>query len=482
MSIYLKHYWTLYKEFIDIFQHLTYHNIPIALLTNFYQQIDDKLKRQMENEQFQSELTIPLLEQNQIQPYFDHWMDKIKKNDDIKKEHAGKILVHYNYSRISEWTYRTLFDPAKTIIVARSRQSHLFGIPCESMDNYQKDLSEISDELVKNARQLFQKYSDHPAYGNEFFQSTFLNRIPQIVTAIHSSFQLLKKHSISFIILGTTEDVISRALAIVGAAKGIQSICLQHGILMGEEAFMPVFTTKVGVYGEYEKHWYIQRGVKEDCIAPIGHPKYDDIFRYTSKNKADFLRKLGLDPRKTEFIKKFGLDQKKITLLVITSTSIDNKRFKKLIENLATDPKFQIIIKPHPWEIGKNKLETYLELEKRFPTVKTYTAKGNILFEMLSHVDGVVSTMSTVVTESLLFQQPVFIYNFMISNRTYDYYDQLGEFVQTDPDQLYQLIREYYQSKKKRDTYRQIRHQYLSTTYNDGTSGKKLMDLINRLT
>ncbi|NEU32302.1 hypothetical protein GN156_16245 [bacterium LRH843] len=439
-------------------------NIPIALLTNFYQQIDDELKLKMENENFQTELRMPITEQGKIQPYFDAWLEKVKVPR-VNKGNSGKILINSDYTRMSEWTYNSMFDPNQTIILSRSKETHYYGIPCENIEKYQQEHEEISRELVKTASRIFDQYRDHAALGNEFFQKTFLNRIPFIVKSISSSFQFYEKHNISFLVVGTTEDLLSRALAITGAIKGVKSICLQHGILMGEEAFMPVFTTKAGVYGEYEKKWYLNRGLSEDRIAAIGHPKYDDIFRYSPSDKKDFLIEFGLDPNK-------------LTLILITGPNIEFEKLKKLIENIADDPKIQIIIKPHPWEMGKGKYGVYLELEKQYRFIKVSNSRKNNLYEFLSHSDGVISTLSTVVTESILFNKPVFIFNFMISNRTYDYYDQLGEFIQSDPDRLYQILKDYFATHQKKEIYNKIRNQYLSESFNDGSSGKKLINII----
>lgn len=464
MSTYLSNYWTLYQEFVETFQHLKFRDIPIVLFTNFYQQIDDTLKVKMENENFHEDIQTPIMKQAMIQPYFEEWLEKIKIPMQIHND--GKILVNSDYTRISEITYKNLFDPNQTIILSRSKESDIYGIPIENILKYEETNNDISEELVNNANAIFGKFENHPAFGNEFFQKTFLNRIPLIVKTVSTVFNLFDKLTISSIIVGTTEDMLSRALGIVGSTRGINSICLQHGILMGEEAFMPVFTTSVGVYGEYEKRWYVQRGLAEDRIAELGHPKYDEIFSILPTNKENFL-------------KRFELDPNKLTLLVITGPNLDFNKFEKLIMNIANNPSFQIIIKPHPWEIGKGKYGVYLELEKKYNSIKVYTSRVNNLYELIYHADGVVSTLSTVVLESILFNKPVFIFNFLNSNRTYDYYDKLGEYIQTDPDLLYEVVNNYYSSGEQKEIYNHIRNRYLTESYNDGSSGKKLINLLN---
>ncbi|MGM9956188.1 MAG: CDP-glycerol glycerophosphotransferase family protein [Peribacillus sp.] len=464
MSIYLSNYWTLYKEFVDTFHSLEYRGIPIVLLTNFYQQIDPELRSQMESESFLVNLKTQKLDQALIQPYFEKWLEKLRAPINEQKE--GKVLINPDYTRIPERTYINMFDPKQTIILSRSNATQIYGIPNECIRIYEDKNNEASNELIKEAKAIFDQFNWHPAFGNAIFQKSFINRIPQIVTRINMVSNLFDKKNISSIIVGTTEDIQSRALSIVGLTKGIKSICLQHGILMGEEAFMPVFTTVVGVYGEYEKSWYSNRGVSNHRIAELGHPKFDEIYHQTPVDKATFIKKYELDPNKR-------------TLLVITGPQLDFVKFEILIKSIMEKQNYQIIIKPHPWEIGKKKLGVYLKLEEEYESLKVYTARDNNLYDLISQVDGVVSSLSTVVLESILFNKPVFVFNFLNSNRVYDYFDMLGNYIQSNPNRLTEVINNHYISRLHENVYSHIRNRFLSMSYNDGRSSEKLANLIN---
>jgi len=467
MSVYLENYWSLYREFLEVFKNLKYRDIPITLLTNFYQHIDQHLKEQMERESFQTSLLNPKMEQAKIQPYFEEWLTTIG-SPSKKGTPNGKTLINMDFTRLPERTVKRWFHPSQTILLTRSKAKQLYGIPNENILNYEADDQKNSDGLIKSANHIFRKFEKHPAFGNEFFQQMLLTRIPLMVKTIIAVYSILDKQKISAIVVGTTEDMLSRTLAIIGSMRGIKSICLQHGILMGEEAFMPVFTSLIGVYGDYEKQWYIDRGVSKEKIAEIGHPKYDQIFTNSHRVSKNIL------------LKKLGLKARKETLLVITGPQIDTVRFEKLIKKISDNPRFQIIIKPHPWEIGKGKYKIYTDLEKKYKSIKVYTARENILYQLIPAVDGVVSTLSTVALESMLFQKPVFIYNFLKSNRVYDYFDELGEYIQTDPVQLSKVINDYFSSNEQKQRYEQLRKEYLSKSYNNGLSGRKLVQAIKQ--
>lgn len=100
---------------------------------------------------------------------------------------------------------------------------------------------------------------------------------------------IFKEQDISGVIVGTTEDITSRALTFLSSSEGILSYCLQHGAVMGEEAYFPVFATKQVVYGKYEEDWYLQKGVSESQIEILGHPRYDEIFDRVYMDKKNFL-------------------------------------------------------------------------------------------------------------------------------------------------------------------------------------------------
>jgi glycosyltransferase involved in cell wall biosynthesis len=57
--------------------------------------------------------------------------------------------------------------------------------------------------------------------------------------------------------------------------------------------------------------------------------------------------------------------------------------------------------------------------------------------------------------------------------------DKLGEYIQTDPDLLYEVVNNYYSSGEQKEIYNHIRNWYLTESYNDGSSGKKLINLLN---
>lgn len=465
-NTYLSNYWILYREFIEIFKELKFRDIPIALITNFYQMIDENLKRKMEDEAFKKGFIYQITSLEEIQPFFEKWLVPLRKP--IKPNVKGKVLINSDYIRIPEKILIKNFHKNNTIILSRSKVLNHLGLPNECVGNYKVNAKEASDSLISKAKTILSKYEGHPAFGNDFFGKIFIDRIPAIVETISTVFNLYEKLQISSIVVGTTEDVLSRTLVIVASMMGIPSICLQHGILMGEEAFLPAFASVMAVYGFYEKKWYNTRGLSDDRIATIGHPRYDVIFTDSH-------------PSRQSFIKTFKLDSNKLTLLIATGPNIDFNKFRRLIDLIAADPRFQIIIKPHPWEIGKGKYNSYLQLKAQYKSIEVITNRSINTYDLLSNVDGVLTSLSTMALEGLLFNKPVFIYDFLVSNRSYDYFESFGEFIQSDPEPLFNKVSNYYSDPKKIKYFNEIKNQFLDNSYKVKNSGRSLSDLIYKL-
>lgn len=460
---YLKHYWLLFMEFIEAFKELTHHNIPLPLLINFYQFIDEDTKKEMHNEAFSQHLKQKSLVIEQIQPYFENLLTPIRVP--FKKKPLGLTLLNYDYLRFPPEILKEHFNANESVILSRNkpRISAHYGIPIHGLADYKNNNYQLGERLIKSAQNIFVKHRKHILFSNISFQKKFIDQIPMMINYINTVENYLSKVSISCIIVGTTEEIISRILAIIAASKGIPSICMQHGAVMGEEAFMPAFTTKLAVFGEYEKQWYLGRGVAKERIEIIGHPRFDQIFnkKYMSKS---------------QFIQQFGLDPKKIQILVTTQpTNVEDWDWAKLFQELSNNPKFEIIIKPHPWEIAKKQYSIYEQLCLKNRSIKLILSR-NILYDLISNVNLVVVLSSTVGLEAMLFDKPVFV---MERNK---YYVQMGKFANDNIKSLVALINKNFQDHSLQMELEQQRKQFIANSYPQKLSGPKLVKLIHKLT
>lgn len=250
------------------------------------------------------------------------------------------------------------------------------------------------------------------------FQAKVIKKIPQAIKMIEQVNQFFDEVPISCVLVSSTHSYISRILSLVAAERGIPSICLQHGIMNSEQGFIPKIATIDAVYGQFEVDWYKQLGVNQHGLKIIGHPRFDQAKQLPQQTRKAFHQNLGLDPRK-----------KTIMLVVRENQKIEKWRlFLKTIYAKKLD--VNILIKDIP---GKDAHP----LTKEFPVVSS--SKISSLYDILPHVDCVVSYTSTVALESMLADKPVFILDNSFPNYT-GYYNPLNEMVQKDPRKLAKLV------------------------------------------
>ena len=460
-EMYLENYWLLFLDFIDVFAELTYDDIPLSLLANFYQYLDTNIKVEMTKPDFKKHLNKKSISEDQIQPQFERWLNPLKQPLGAKPL-PGKVLLNYDYLRFSKNNYQ-YFDPEQTVIFARFGENNNLGLPIQCINNYQVEVKESVNELVERAKVILSSVNTHPVFNNQYFYQILIKRIPETVERIAAVNRYFQENPTSCVLVGTTEEIISRVLTIVAASRGIPSICLQHGILGGPEASLPVFSTMVAVYGNHEKDWYLTKGLSENRIAITGHPHFDDIFTQNHMSK-------------TEFQKKFEIDPKKNTILISTQP-FNDKLWAPIVSLLAKKPSVEIIIKPHPWEIGRKKYSLYEKLSSRYESVKLILDRKINIYDILPNVDIVVVNISTVGLEAMLFNKTVFF-----TNNSFEYNQKMGMFAQPDPFKLSKLIIDFFNDQELQKAEKVKRKEFLADAYPEALSKDRLLNLIHHLT
>lgn len=420
--------------------------------------------QEMMKENFNNYLKVKMLDEKQIQPQFEKWLKPIRKPIQ-KKPIQGKLLLNFDHLRFSANNYLQ-FNPKDTLILAKWKKRRLYNIPVICMADYTRPCPNIVDSFVHQANAIFALYKNHPLFNNLHFKEKFLTDIPLMIKEIDMINLIFEKNLISSVIVGTTEDMTSRVLTLLASSKGIPSFCMQHGALMSEEAFLPVFATKQVVYGAYEKDWYLKKGVEKNRISVVGHPRFDDIFTNNRMDKRRFFRKLRINI------------QKKIVF--IATQPFNTSFYMDLASILIRDPEIVVVLKPHPLEKSRNLVKEYIQLSKKHPSVKYVTNKVN-LYDIIVNSDAVVIANSTVGLEAMLLNKPVVIYKSQTLNRDYPYYDTLDHLVAYDAEAVSTITRDilYHPGSRKE---KELRELFLEHNYPQRTAIQKLRNLIKELT
>ena len=474
-SIYYRNYWGLFADFVEAFENLTYRNIPLALVGNFQSYLTNKAIREvMKSETLTPYIKNQFQHSDEIQPFFDRYLKLPTYRN--KGNNKGKTLILQGKSdhlRFPIETFLEYFHPTKCIFLhpqkeitnnfIRQNIGHV-----HYLDDY-KSSDITSAKIIEKANGILEKFKKHPVFSHEIFKGRFLDTIPKIIELIIAFEEYLKKVPVSCLIVGNTNGVYTRTLTQVAALKGIPSICTQHGIIANEIGFLPIFATKHAVFGEYEKDWYITRGVKEDRIEITGHPRFDRIFTHHPISRSNFLSKFNIYPNKK--------------IVLIATNAIQNKAvLQLLVEKLMLNPNIEIILKPHPKEILRNKIKQYQQIASISKSVHLSTKME--LNDLLENVDVVVQQLSTVAIEAMLFNKPVF---FMKDRTNYNmddqyYFEKIGESAYENPEDLAEKINEYFRSELYRKIYTQKLREFKNYSYPEMFAGKNIANTVYKLT
>lgn len=343
---------------------------------------------------------------------------------------------------------KNYFQPEKSLMLNKS-----------DLNRYIGNRNRLYKEYKRRAIFIFRSFRKHPIFSNKQFQKKFILRIPYILGSIIAANKLLKKLPISCIILGTTNCIQGRALALAALNKGIPSICMQHGIIAAEHGYLPKISPVMAVYGKYEADWYKNKGVAESNIETIGHPRFDDILIRKPITRTKFQKKLRLNPKL------------KSVLFIIRSNQIAIPGI--IIKHLLKKQKVNVILK-----IKKGD-RFVVPLKKKFPSIRIVDQELH-LYDLLHHSDVIVSYPSTVALEAMLAGKPVFIWKSKVLCTT-DCYDDMGKFLLGNPLELVEMLVNYLKNEKNiKSQVERARKRFISNHYPDSSlsSGARLKKLV----
>ncbi|NGY80802.1 hypothetical protein F6Y02_43460 [Bacillus megaterium] len=130
-DIYLLNYWTLYKEFINIFKELKFKQVPLTIISNFYTYIDQDLKKKMEDESFNKYFNDPVLNSQDIQNSFEELLIPLRTLMIPNKK--GKILINSTHLRIRQDTIQKIFPENNAFLITNSPITNHLGLKINAL-------------------------------------------------------------------------------------------------------------------------------------------------------------------------------------------------------------------------------------------------------------------------------------------------------------------------------------------------------------
>jgi glycosyltransferase involved in cell wall biosynthesis len=273
------------------------------------------------------------------------------------------------------------------------------------------DISDIFKAFSRYIKYLFRPKRDEEIY--QLF--SIFNNSPKFNS---SRFNILLNLIISERILSYVKpkmlfftceyDQFHRELTYIAHKKNIPVIALQHGVItsvhpgyiFNNSNMQLVLSDITFVSGKYHYNLLTKNSIyKPEHVAVTGLPRYDILYHANKiYDRKSFCNKWGLDPNR------------KIALVATENLPIheENIIFLKIIlKSLKEFPILQVVVKPHPGEIGK----WYEKVVKEKETGVTILPKNSDTYEALYACDLFFIYASTTAMEAVVLNKPVIAVN-----------------------------------------------------------------------
>ncbi|GEN45514.1 glycosyltransferase family protein [Alkalibacillus haloalkaliphilus] len=461
-QLYEQHYWSLYTDFLDMFQTVKYKGYDLAYLCHFRSLIkkNESLFNRLGNPNLTNNLNHTEQSGLDIQEKFNEFLlnDPIKER---KSKSNGPVAYHdvYHLLRLPQEQFHRMNS---ILLLEKSNRKRTISdrtIPIHYIQDYlnEPNLEHSIQKVNKTTKKIMKSNQHHPLI-HPAFKQRLLEQFEIIIKRINEAEDFFQKVKPSCLVVASTHYPQTRTLIVVARKYGIPTICMQHGIISSEFGYIPKIAQVDAVYGEFEKKWFQSKSVDPDGLEIVGHPRFDLLEKGAAMSKRNFNRKLKLSPRKK-------------TILIVVRGNNEITEWRQFIKRLNRLGNYNLILRDFPNNGNHPLLQEFSNLN---------STKGVPLYDAIHHADAVVSYSSTVALESMLANKQVYIFNRPFPGYV-GYFDELGDLVHASSKTLARAVHQYL-NKTIKVNKKQV--QFLKQAYpnKNKPSGFRLIKLIERLT
>ena len=162
---------------------------------------------------------------------------------------------------------------------------------------------EYSVKIIKQEKKFPEKYKDFAIFNQ--FLSEYDKLLYKKIYDLIAFLLVLDREKPDIIILHNDVEPFMRILALWAKENNVPCLHVPHSVIIdssertdiGTDIHDIVTSSDICVAGEYQKQWYLDRGIQNDHIHVIGLPQFDQVANSIyDKNRA--FRLLKLDPSK----------------------------------------------------------------------------------------------------------------------------------------------------------------------------------------
>lgn len=436
-----------------------------------------------------------------IKKYYElFWKYCYKLSSKQVKRKAGSKILLLDFNLITnKSTLNNLSNSEFDILLANTRRPIIWNyeslniakkinfqniqLNLNKHDNHSK-ISEILNkfEIFSKENDFFlKKFMINDTSFWEIFKNDFIKfceeRFKEILSFIDSLNEVLNKKNIKLLITLDDAQQIGRAATILCKNRNIQTMLLRNTDInifqdgkRNWEIFhlKKIYSDKFAIYGELSKKICLDHNIDPEKLVMTGNPRYDELFGRETKGDKDNIL---------------------ITLSGIASTAWTTfysiplvlkyeKMFRQVLISLAKLDK-KVTIKVHPTQ------DSIINVQKITNEIlpNATILKNANTYDLISRSDVVITPPSSVITEALIMDKPVFLFKFLENDSGIPYEKYDAVVATEDEDKIDSKINQILFDQEIRKKLEIGRKKFLkyALEYHDDSS-EKVIELIRKMT
>lgn len=427
------------------------------------------------------------------------WKIRFKLSIKINKNKKGGKILLLDFNLITnKSTLQSLSDSEFDIHLANTRRPIIWNneslkISKELSFNHIEFSLEKHDDKNK-LDSILKKMQDFSKVDNFFNEKFMLNnisfwnifkddfmkfceeRFSETISFIDSLEKKIVRKNIKLLITLDDYQQLDRAATIFCKNHNIQTIFLRNADLNifhdGKRdweifALKKMCSDKFAIFGELSKKICLDHRINSEKLVITGNPRYDEIF----------LRKVKVD-NNTILITLSGIASTNwSTFYSIPLILKYENMFRQVLKSLTKIDK-NIIIKMHPTQ------DSIINVEKITKEIlpNAIILKNANTYDLISESDIVISPPSSVISEALILNKPVFLFKFL-EDDTGIPYEKFNAVIATDDEKMIDYkINQILFDNNSRMQLELGRKEFLKYAFDfQGKSSEQVIDLIRKM-
>ena len=435
-----------------------------------------------------------------IKKYYEmFWNSIYKMSASKKKQKNGKKILLLDFNLVTnKSTLESLSDSEFDLVLSNTRRPVIWNK--ESLEIAKKinfrnikleykttivhpKLKEIItnfEKFIETDEFISKKFSVNNISFWKIFQIDFIEfckkRFSEILFFIDSLNQLIDKEDIKLVITLDDSQQIGRTATILCNKRKIPvilSLNTDINIFHDEKRNWEVFTLhkiyadKFAIYGNLAKQLCLIHNIDPEKLAITGNPRYDELFkRKIISNEKNILISLS-GIASTAWSTFFSIS------LILTY----EKMFREVLKSLAKYEK-NVIIKLHPTQ--DSVIDVQEIVNELLPNAQIY--KNANTYDLIAKSDVVISPPSSIITEALILDKPVFLFKFLTNDSGIPYEKYNAVLATENENEIDDKIRQILSDQEIRNNLKIGRKKFLKYALEyQGNSSQKMIELIRNM-